>query len=680
MRCDAALRAISAAVDGELGPGHDDDGSRLRVVDDTDERLAEHIARCPTCADFQRYSAALRAQLRFEPVAAAPDVVAGVLDRISSLGLEPGQGVAVVTPLRPRPPLWPMRAAVTARATISAAAAVGFLAGMTFVGVGPDANSPAAADVPARIGSVQASVDSVSADIRVVEYGRPDRDGSRDLVGHLAYGGPEELELSLTETGPSRDRAQGGGSPGDGDVRLSVLADRWLLDAVRTCTPAPGRAACPAGATRFVREVSGREPFSEAAPLPFELVAPVDSFALAGQPPSLGERTVAGRRAVGVSASAAQIASFLDGLSPADDLRAVYPTDTVEMWLDRDTLVPLALVVYAADSPERRSWAASQGYDDEPGDRVLAFTTENVQIDDPTTADSATRDAAARAKAQMQAEARRVEAAAEARVRYNGTAGFSRREDDEGFRSAPTTLLRSVPASALPDGFVPARSGVVDNGGGPLVEVRSWSDGRAWVKVEATKVWLANHLFGDLGPAVRGVDLGDDAGRGYVSADGHKIGIHGEKVDLVVSGSLPTEQLAEIAAQLGVRGQKAPRLWRESRATSLAAAASSTPRLLIPTGLSGFGAPAVTVLPDQTVTQVYAGPGDRGFVLTQTSIPVLPPPTDDAVGVEVRGHAGRYSPAQSQLEWSERGASFSLVSPSLSLTELLDIAANLRAA
>lgn len=675
MRCDAALRAISAAVDGELGPGQDD--SLLRAVDDTDERLAEHIAHCPTCADFQRYSAGLRAQLRFEPVATAPDVVDGVLDRISALGLVPGQGVAVVTPLRPRPPLWPVRAAVTARATISAAAAVGFLAGMTFVGVGPEANSPAAADVPARIGSVQASVDSLSADVRVVEYGRSDRDGSRDFVGHLAYGGPEELELALTETRPSRDRAQGSGAPGDGDVRLSVLGGHWLLDAVRSCTPAPGRAACPAGASRFVHEVSGREPFSEAAPLPSELVAPVDSFSLAGQPPSLGERTVAGRRAVGVSATAAQIARFLEGLSPADDLRAVYPTDTVEMWLDRDTLVPLALVVYAGDTPERRGWAASQGYHDEPGDRVLAFTTEHVQIDDPTTADSASHDAAARAKAQMQAEARRVEAAVEARVRYTGTPGFSRREDDEGFRAAPTELLGDIPAAALPDGFVPGRSGVVDNGGGPLVEVRSWSDGRAWVKVEGTKVWLANHLFGDLGPAVRGVDLGD-AGRGYVSADGHKIGLHGDKIDVVVSGSLPTEQLAEIAGRLGVRGQRAPRLWRESRATSLATAAATTPRLLIPTGLAGFGAPAVTVLPDQTVTQVYAGPGDRGFVLTQTSIPVLPPPTDDAVGVEVRRHPGRYSPAQSQLEWSERGSSFSLVSPTLPLTELLDIAANLR--
>jgi len=152
-------------------------------------------------------------------------------------------------------------------------------------------------------------------------------------------------------------------------------------------------------------------------------------------------------------------------------------------------------------------------------------------------------------------------------------------------------------------------------------------------------------------------------------------------VDVVVSGSLPTEQLLAIADGLGVRGRAAPAGWRESRAATLTGAAAMSHRsLLAPAALAGFGRPAVSVLPDHTVTQVYGGPGDRRFVVTQTPTAVLPPPTDDTVGVEVRGRPGRYSPAQSQLEWSERGSSFSLASPTLTLTELLDIAAGLTTA
>jgi hypothetical protein len=592
---------------------------------------------------------------------------------------------------------------------VSAAAAVGFVAGMTFVGVGPDASSPAAADIPDRIGSVQGAVSSVDADLHLVEYGRPDRrGGTREFTGHLGYRGPEELDLALTETGPSRARVVGGGSAGDGDVHLTVDRDRWRLEAVRSCTPAPGRAACTGGAAPVVREVTGRAPFSEAAPIPLELVAPVDSFDLAAPPASLGERTVAGRRAVGVAATAGQVARFVEDLSPAGDLRALYPSDPVEMWLDRDDLVPLALVVRAADTPERQAWAAAQGYDDQPGRRVLTFNARAIRIDPKAgildaAADSrgarrqavapvdggsgeALVDDAGRRAALIEARAtatrvgtaqlrrQAVSTAAAAAAARGAAGGLDRNRVDEGFRSGATTLVPTP--DDLPDGFGPARSGVVA-GAGRRVEVRSWTDGRAWVKAEATADWRAGHLFGDLGAAVRPVDLGG-AGRGYVSVDGRKVALHGRRVDLVVSGSLPTAELLTVAEGLGVRGRAVPATWREAWATTLSAAVARSHRpLLAPAGLAGFGRPAVSALPDRTVTQAYGGPGDRGFMLTQAPTPVLPPPTEDTVGVEVRGRPGRYSPNQAQLEWTERGSSLSLSGPSLTLPDLLDIAADL---
>ena len=94
-------------------------------------------------------------------------------------------------------------------------------------------------------------------------------------------------------------------------------------------------------------------------PVPLDLVAPVDSFALAATADGtgLGTRTVAGRDAVGVTVTAAQVAPFLDGLAEAAELRPVHPADPVEMWLDAGHLVPLAVDVRAGDDP----WRAALG-------------------------------------------------------------------------------------------------------------------------------------------------------------------------------------------------------------------------------------------------------------------------------------------------------------------------------
>ena len=639
MRCDEARRTVSLVVDGE-------------DVDADARAMRSHLSGCDACTGFEDLVLGLRTQLRVEAVDTAPDVVEAVLRKVRAIPTAPP------VPLErrradgsPERYMWPVAALWAGRGAISAAAAIGFLAGATFVGFGDGSDTPAAADLPQRVAAVQSAVTSLAADVRLTEYGRPDRSGSRVFTGHLRYGGPENLQLTLEESARSRDRVRGSGAPGDGDVSLSVTGDRWMLDSVRGCTPTPGRAACPDGATRVVRAVTGRAPFSEAAPVPMELVSPVESFSLAGTPTSLGERTISGRHAIGVRVTAAQVARFVEQLSPAGDLRAVYPTDPVDMWLDRDDLVPLELVVYAGDGPERERWATMQAYDDAPGDRILAFTATDVRLNDEAPAPSATET-----------------------FFYAGNPELS--QTDEGFEAGEAPAV-PVPA-ALPATYRASRSGTSQTARGPTVEVRSWTDGRAWVKVEATRDWTAGHLFGGLGAAVRTVDLGA-GGRGYLSAEGRKVAVHTDDLDVVVTGSVPTDQLLELAGSLGVRGVATPEGWRESDATTLARAAARMPRLLAAGGIAGFGRPAVRLASGDTVTQVYAGPGDRGFVLTQNATPELPPSADDTLGVEVRGRPGRYSAEQSLLEWSERGSSLSLTSPTLSLTELLDIAATLKA-
>ncbi|HEV7761299.1 MAG TPA: zf-HC2 domain-containing protein [Acidimicrobiales bacterium] len=763
-------------------------------------------------------------------------------------------------------------------AAVAAALVVGMIVGAAFVGVGQDTTPTAwAEDLPQQVVEAQYDITSLDADIVVVEEGRPDHDGARRFTGRLAYQSPERMALELTEAPWSRsgdsndsDSNESGSNetdsdepaadatptagawapllPGEGDVHLLVRDDRWWLETVRSCTVLPGQTSCPAGGSSWTREVTGREAFSDAAPIPLELIGAVDSFTLAAAPPVLGQRSIAGRDAIGVRVSAAQVAHFLRALSPGDDLRSVYPSDPVDVWLDRDDLVPLAVDVHAGPSNERASWATAHDYREQPGDTVLSFLVESVMVnrgvpdgafdwpDDadgvtvpedevvtPTTgptnvlteaggpgSDDGLGDEGAGAAGAEPASggaglppstttttARRAPADGGDRPGSgralppadpgvagapadpadpagadlatttttpttsttsttwpsdpvpprttttrppttttapvlvtttttgpaddgtsgddgvvggedgapggsdadgdgdgdgNGTSGDDgvaggadatpggdrdapdhRTVRDDGFRPGEAELVPEP--SRLPDGMAPHLSGTIRSGDGPLIGVRSWTDGRAWVKVRATDGWDGPRLFGELGAAVRAVDLGD-GGQGYVSADGRKIALHTDGLDVVVCGSLPTEQLRDIAGSLGVTGQPVPALWPESATATLDQARSAQPGLLVPHGLEGFGPPAVG-LTGGAVSQLYAGPGDRAFTLTRNPTSVLAPPADDSFGVEVRGIDGRYSVGRGELEWTEDGASYSLQSPTVALSELLDIAGTL---
>jgi hypothetical protein len=637
VNCDAALAALSAAADHEPPS---DPGER--------DRLAEHVATCARCADFARHVGALRAQLRFEPIDAVPDIASAVVAALTAgTGGEPHDRAGADDEPAPAHARHPGRRTERRRLAVAAAVAAvaGMAAGATFVGLGTEPQDPAAADVPGLVLSAQRDVDALDQRFELTEHGRPAGGAEeRRFAGHLVYAAPESLALTLTEEGGSAGDPQS-----DGDVRLVAAEGRWWLDTPRRC------ASCPSGTMPWSRAVSGREPFSDASPLPLELVNPVESFTLSAEPGALGGRAVAGRAAVGVEVTAAQVGPLLDGLSPAGGLRSVHPSDPVELWLDRDHLVPLALTVRAGGGPARERWAAAHGYRDRPGAPVLELEATDVRVGD-------------------------VEEVGVDPAAFAAPAGEATQALDDGFRDGPAggDAVDVPTPSDLPDGFEPHRSGTAAAPGGPVVGVRSWTDGRAWLRVRATAAWDGPRLFGDLGPDVRIVDLGP-AGRAYASADGRRVAIHGDGIDLVVGGSVDPATLRAVAASLGVTGRPVPEGWTDAASATLADAAAAAPGLLVADDLPGFGAPAVTVA-GGAVIQAYAGPGDRGFVLTRDAAPRLAPPSGpDATGVELRGTTGRYSQERGELEWVEGGASHSLRSPTLTLPELLAVAADLEA-
>ena len=532
------------------------------------------------------------------------------------------------------------------RVAVAAAIALvaGIAAGATFVGVGTRPRSPAAADLPTLVMAGQAGVSSLDVRLRIVEAtpgGSP-----RELDADLAYRAPESLALRVYEAGDAGAEARDAGGEPMGE--LVVDGDRWWQRRTRACSPADGLVRCPDEPVVWTRAVAGREPFSAATPVPLDLVSPVSSFALADTVDELGAATVAGRDAVGVAVTAAQVAPLLDGLATVVDLQPVHPTDPVELWLDADHGVPLDLVVRAADGPDRRRWADAVGAAGTAGDVILTVTAGSAAINGAVADDALAPPAGARAMPVSDA-------------------GFSAVEDGgDALAAAP------VPAT-LPDGFTPHRAGIVASAGGPTVAVRSWSDGRAWLTVRATTEWDGTRLFGDVGRDVRPVDLGA-AGVAYASSDGRRLGLHTADRDIVVAGSLPADRIEAVAADLGVVGLAVPAAWDEAATSNLDEAAQALPGLLTAPALDGFG-PASVRVDGATVTQAHAGGGGRALTLTQQADRTLAPPSaGDEAAVTVRGTDGRYSLLRGEIEWVEGGVAVSLRSDTLALDELVGIA------
>jgi len=613
--CREAMAELSAAADGELTPGRAG-------------TLEAHLAGCPACRSFQARLAGLRRTLRFEAVGEVPDVAPRVLAALRA-GRDRGPG------LRAR------RRAGRGLVPVAAAFLAGVVLGATFIGLGRGGPGQVAmADLPGRVVAAQRALRSLAADVSLVERGWNPRVPERRFTGRLRYRAPEQLALELTDR-----TAYPSAAWRRSDLTLVVSGDRWWTRAQRAC-PAEALPAC-APATPQVRLVERREPFAEATPVPLDLVGPVRSFTPAGAGTSLGSRRVAGRAATGVAVTAAQAAPLLGGLAPAGagNLRALHPSDRVELWLDRAALVPLAVTVTAAPGDERRAWAAAHGYRDRPGQVILELTLSRVSLNRPLEAGAFPAPPAG------------------ARV------------EDAGFTDRPLPAAAAPLPAWLPPGFRPYRTGLAGEPPGPTIAVRTWTDGRAWVKVRATGNWPGGRLFGDLGELVRPAGLG--AGMGYWSEDGSRVAVHGRGLDLLVTGSVSGSDLARVAASLPLAGRPVPPGWAEAATSTLPEAAAAHPGLRVPRDLHGFAPPAVRV-DGRTVTLAYAGPGARGFLLVQAPGDRLAPPLDDdPVGVRVRGRDGRWSPARGELEWVERHRVLTLRSGTLSLEELLAVAASL---
>ncbi len=521
---------------------------------------------------------------------------------------------------------------------LAVAFATGVVVGAVFIGVAVRQPAPvAAADIPDRVLAAQSQVTSLRTRLLIVERGWHPEVPERVFTGNITYQAPESLWVEIRDDSsypteewvPNHTRVVV-----DRDMAWSQSTAACPTEALPGCTPSDPR----------VKIMTGREPFPEDSPAPLDLIVPVGGFVRAGEPTVIGLRVIDGRRSLGVEVTAAQVAALIDGLTGVGNWREVHPTDRVELWLDQQALVPLAFSVFPSGSPDRRLWAIRRGYHDTPDVAVLEVTWADLTVGDLDPIDFPEPPP-------------------------------SVAPVDAGFSDHPPADLETLTPTGLPEGMTRHRSGTIGPDPESAVYVASWSDGRSWVKLRWTGSWAGSRLFGDLGDLVRQVPIG--SGVGYVNQRGDKVALHGDGLDLVLMGSLPTDDLVSIAESLGISGRAVPGDWIEAATATVGEARSAVPGLLLPGVLEGFGDPAIRVETGLALVS-YAGPGNRAFLLTQAVDGRLSPPLESNVrGVSVRGIDGRYSPDRGLLEWVEGDLVIGMASLTLSLDELVAIAESL---
>lgn len=580
-RCEQTMFELSVAHDEGRAP---------------DAGALAHAGQCDDCASFATRLGDLDDLLARGRFDEAPDIASPVLDHLA----------------RPRSQWW----------AIAAIALVGLTVGAVVGWLGSRADTGIARDLGEVFHTAGPHLEGLQADLLVVERGFHPDVPERVYVGTIGYSAPEQLAIEILDTTPYPDA-----SWPSNDVRLTIADGDMVVSAGSSC-PIAAMPACLIGPVSTA--VLGQPPFADGVVTPLEIVGPGRSLTWSSAFEVAGVTELARRASIQVRSTVAAI-DLIRAITDRGAWRELHPTDPVVMWLDEETLVPLRIEVFAADSPERDLWQLRRGYEDQLGGDEPIFVIELANlVTEPVDIET----------------------------------DLPNRPLSQSFVDGPVDL----PQPDLPGGFEPHRSGHRPLPDGGRVDVASWSDGRAWLMVESTDDWSEPRLFGLTHPFVESIDLGEGS-VGYLSPTGDSVAIHGEHRDVIVSGSVSRDTLVRAAATAGVTGRAVPAGWLEAD-------------IVDPTAL-----PAATLLPDvdgwsllarvddDATTLLLTGGGSRTVLITQEPGSNLDPPRGpDFSEVSVRGVAGRHDASTATLEWIEDGQVVRMRSDTVGLEELVDIA------
>jgi hypothetical protein len=567
----------------ELSAIHDEGGT-------LSDEAAAHLAGCAACAAFASSLGDLHLLLAKGRYERAPDVSARVMRQV-----------------RPRQNWW----------AVAAAAMVGIVTGAVIGGLGTSVERVRAGDLAELFATAGPALETLGAEVLIVERGWHPEVPERVYVGSLGYAAPETLAVSLVDTTsyPSPEWTPN-------DVLLQVADGDYLAVASSRC-PVAALPACQE--PPMTTAVTGRRPFAEE--LAMGVVGPGRILSRWGGVEVLGAPRLDGRPTIQIQTTVAG-ADLVRAVTARGAWRELHPTDQVLMWLDGTTLAPVRVEVFAAGSPERDLWGLRRGYNDDTDDPIFIIELD-PGADPPQTEPELPDDAI-----------------------------------PAGFVDGPV----EVPEPDLDPGLSPHRSGRWFLPEGAAVRVGSWSDGRAWLRVEVTDGWDEPRLFGIAGPFAEMIELGGGS-VGYLSPDGSSVSLHGEGVDVFVTGSLQVEKLIAAAASLPIDGIEIPSDWDQAAAVE---AARLPDEVLVP---EAEGWSVLGVSDDEGATLLLTGAGRRAVIVTQSpGVRLDPPDGPDFFAVELDGTTARFDASSQRLEWVEGGVVISMQSETVGLGDLIALA------
>jgi hypothetical protein len=645
VRCDAAQRAISSAMDERF------------PVDPETER---HVESCRACSTFTTGSWRIRDAARFELAPPVPDMVPAIMDRIRAVEADRLLGWGP----QPNPWLtWLNRQKVTI-----AAAAAGLILGivLTAGGLVPirsvQDTAALASEIPHELVRTASGLDAYQATFDIQESNWTRAVRRRTFVAQLSYVAPESFRVQVRDT----TRYPSDAWPRN-DLTMVTDGRSWEASGPDPC-PSSSLPACPTNEP-VKRSIVDRPPFDARTAMPTDVIVPMTVLAASDRVTVIGPDRAAGRDAVVVDLTYQDASPLFQYLRFLGSWRPFFPLDRVDVWLDLDTWFPLRYQVLPAPGPERAAWATQMGLPREPADVPVFTATARGLSTEPPPADRFT-----------------VQPGSEA--------------VDEGFQDLALPASTKCSADATPirlcrtNGLRLYRYGrFLRSPLRPYTQsVLAYAQGLSWITVTRVQGWQQEALFG-IGPFPETVSLPGTKGVGYyepaTSTDPRRLALHTERGEFLLATNLPRDDLLTAAGDLPITGQRLPESWRTQRWSGgvvRQGEGATGFTVLVPSYLPpGYARVAVqTSRTDRStgLTFVYRRANAEldgvGLILYQASRQSLPPPNGpDEQTVEIGPITARWSPEQHLLEWVDDGVYRSLSGPAFDLGTLARVAASL---
>ncbi|MDQ3877036.1 MAG: zf-HC2 domain-containing protein [Actinomycetota bacterium] len=617
--CDSMREQISASLDGEL--------SRAQAA-----LVTKHVSTCERCSSYKESLERIRSSVRLQPVESdVPDLTAAIVRRISN----------------ERATHW-WRADLKVVAVAATATAL-VLGGFVLPNLGRHGSTASASDIAQSVRAAARSLDGYAAKFTIVERDWHPLVPERTFHAAVYFDAPEDANVRVRDVTayPSAQWPRNNVSVVQNDTD-------WTISQPLSC-PAAALPHCLRQSGRQTQTIVGRQPFDGATALPNDIVVPLQTLASSYGVHVVGADTQMGRPSWELTVPFRQAAPLVQSFEQGGSWRSFYPLDTVRLWVEAHSWLPLRFQVVAGASPDRQVWAQDNGYSDEPGEVLL--------------------DARATSLSEAPPSATRFDIEPRGLVRSGG------------FHERSFSRIDAItPGSTA--GLLPYRAGITDEG----QKVLTYTKGTTWLKVVEEPERPSFPFYASTATQVK---VGDGWGYYEPATDDspRRLDIYGASIHIQVETNLPSSMLEEIGGSFDIAGGRLPhRLGKRSGSvvTRIAAAdaydraAFARKPSFLPRGYSPSAALLSRAPGGQRTLTVYYRRSETefdgiGIRITQAEpVHLLPSSSEAFVGVRVGSHAGRWSAESGQLEWIDDGVYRSITLPSFDLGTALQIATGLR--